>query len=358
MRKTSSLPTTHDVARLAGVSRATVSFVLNDRAEGRVAEETRKRVLTAAETLGYRPNRLATALSTGRTYTIGIFSSLKDARNVAETPGHFDPADFPGHYAKTVFLAVTLAAARTGLNTTLFLETPDIELRPEDVADGRVDGVVVFGMYNHHDWVRRVATLGIPCVEIGTRWGHCWVEADNTGGTHLAVEHLIGLGHRRIAHYIGLPPIPFIPSMQARVTGFRAVTAAAGIASEASPVVYQKEELALLFADSVPRHHQPTAIFTYNDAAAVEALDILQARGLRVPQDISLVGFDNEIRATTMRPALTTVQNPIDEIARTAVSLLLRQLESGHADPEGVTVPTSLILRDSTSPAPPIPGNP
>ena len=353
MAKISSLPTTHDVARIAGVSRATVSFVLNGRAKGRVSPQAQERVLAAAESLGYRPNRLATALSTGRTYTIGIVSQVGDSHNIADAPGRVhDVADFPGHYAKNVFLAVTLAAARVGLNATLFLEMLDLELKPEDVADGRVDGIVVFGMYSHHEWVQRVASLQVPCVEIGTRWGRFSVEADNIGGTRLAVEHLLGLGHRRIAHYIGLPAVPYIPTMAAREHGFREATAGAGIPPDDAPVVHQASELAALFAPSVPKREQPTAVYCYNDAAAIEARDVLEVQSLRVPRDVSLVGFDNELRAVAMRPALTTIQNPIDEIARNAIALLRRQIEEDDVAPERIVIPTHLVLRDSTA-APP-----
>ncbi|MES2464398.1 MAG: LacI family DNA-binding transcriptional regulator [Armatimonadota bacterium] len=353
-----NLPTSHDVARLAGVSRATVSFVLNGRARGRVSLEAQGRVRAAAESLGYRPNRLATALSTGRTSTIGIVCQVKDSVYIADVPGQkHDVADAPGHYAKNMFLAVTLAAARVGLNATLFLELLDLELKPEDVADGRVDGIVIFGMYSHHDWVKRVASLQMPCVEIGTRWGKWWVEADNSGGTRLALEHLLHLGHRRIAHYIGLPAVPFIPTMASRATTFRAVTTEAQIPLCDAPIVHGADYLAALFDTSVPSHRQPTAIFTYNDAAAVEALDVLTAHGLRVPDDVSLVGFDNEIRSVTMRPALTTVQNPIDEIARSAVGLLRREIEERSAAAEGIIVPTQLIIRESTAAvAAPTPG--
>lgn len=343
MRRSSAPPTTHDVARLAGVSRATVSFVLNGVSEGRVAPETQKRVLSAAATLGYRPNRLASALSTGRTYTIGIVSEVLDYRYVAATAAS---------YTKNMMLAVSVAAARAGLNALLFLETGELPLKPETVADGRVDGILVFGMYQSPEKVQKLATLGVPCVEIGTRWGNYYVEADNTGGARLAVEHLYDLGHRRIAHYIGLPPGITVPSSEQRRESFLQTAAELGLSEAKTPVAHEAADLAALFPGPAPCASDLTAIFCYNEAAAVEALDILRAAGRRVPEDVSLIGFDNELRGVVMRPALTTVVNPIDEIAIAAVGLLCRQM-AGEAEPqEAKVLPTSLIVRDSTAEPP------
>ena len=336
----SGVPTTEDVARVAGVSRATVSFVLNQRADGRITADTQARVLRAAQSLGYRRNRLATALSTGRAHAVGIVSEIKDFSDVAAS------ADV---YLKNVFLAVTLAAARAGLNAFLLLETPDLELRPEDVADGRVDGVIVFRMQDNDSWVPRVEALGLPCVEIGSCCGRYWVDVDNAGGAALAVEHLCGLGHRRIAYFARRPSTPLVPSPGRRLEGFRAAVTAAGIPDADAPVACTPEELGRLFGPDVAPDRRPTAVFCFSDGHALTALDLLTARGLRVPEDVSLVGFNSDVRAESVRPALTSVVNPVDEMARAAIGLLRRQMEGSALPEEGIVLPARLAVRQSTA---------
>lgn len=342
----SRIPTTEDVARAAGVSRATVSYVLNQQAEGRrIPPDTQARVLHAVQSLGYRRNRLATALSTGRTYTVGLVSEIKD---------HPDVAAWPAPYLKDLFLSVTLAAARAGLNAFLLLQTIDRDLKPEDVADGRVDGVIVFGMQGGDEWVRRVCALGLPCVEIGACRGRYWVDVDNVGGARLAVEHLLSLGHRRIAHFTRTFPSEFILSPRQRAQGFREAVVAAGLSEAEAPILMSAEELAMQFGLDTAPDRRPTALFCYSDYLALCAFDTLCTSGLRVPDDVSLVGFNNDLRAVTMRPELTTVVNPVDDVARAAVALLHRQMEGHNALPEeSVTLPTSLFIRDSTAPPPP-----
>jgi LacI family transcriptional regulator len=332
--------TSRDIARETGVSTATVSYVLSGRADARVSEKTRERVLAAAERLGYRRNALARALRTGRTYTLGVVCPLGSTRALGAS--RFI-------YAKDLLLAVSAAAARAGMSTTPLIRTREDPLLPEHLADGRFEGMILFGVYQADDWVRSVYATGLPCVEIGMVSGLHQVHADHRGGVRSAVEHLRGLGHRRICYWRGPEEVP---AARERAAGFLEGARDAGLPPDWAPVVTTAEETAALLA----RADRPTALVLYNDERAPQALDLIHAAGLRVPEDLSLVGFDNDVRATTVRPQLTTVQNPLDAMADAAIGLLQAQIAGVEVPVSLPPVPTRLVVRESTAPAAAGPG--
>lgn len=329
--------TSEDIARLTGVSRATVSYVINGRQDTRISPETRERILAVARETGYQRNRLAAALSTGRTNTVGVVThpnGFRDGRNT---------------YSKDMFLEISLAAARAKQNALMFLEPLVTEadgaepgLHPNDLSDGRVDGVIAFGYYDRVDWVRQVSDSGLPFVEIGSEVGRFSVLADNRGGIQQALEHLWALGHRRIAHWTHQQ---HVPSSAVRADSFRETLRAWGANEQECPFLYI-ETGSLEAALRGPR--PPTALVCFNDGMAADALDIIQAAGLRVPEDISLVGFDDDLRAVTTRPALTTVAMPLREMAQAAMTKLLEQVMAKEMQSSCTLVSTRLIVRDST----------
>ena len=330
--------TSEDIARATGVSRATVSYVLNNRPGMRISPETRARVLDAAQAVGYQPNRLAAALSTGRIHTVGLVTPPQGLTVRGTT------------YSQDLFLELSLAAAEAKMNALIFLEriaAPDAEtgLRPKDLMDGRVDGVIVFGQYDHPEWVEAVSETELPCVEIGSSWGRVSVHTDNRGGIRAGVEHLLALGHRRIAYW---SPERETPTVQTRAAGFRDTLRAHGIPAEATPLLFDATSETL--ASLLTRSDRPTAVMTFNDDMAVQALDVFLDLGLRVPEDVSLVGFDDDIRAVTARPQLTTVANPLRLMARTAMTKLMEQIEKRSREPSATYIPAHLVVRDSTAP--------
>lgn len=339
---TSPVVTTKDVARATSISATTVASILSGRDVVRVSEATRDRVLATAREMGYRRNGLASALRTGRTDTIGIVSPLAwgDVGDGLRAP-----------YLTQLLSAIGVAATRAGRNAMTFVETPFAELPAGAVADGRVDGVVLFGVAmdlpHAAAWVREMYDTGLPCVEIGSRYGRYQVHADNVGGARLAVRHLLGLGHRRIAYW---STFKRIVSSESRVEGFVSGTRAAGLSGEESPVIYTDEELRTLLR--LPADRRPTAVFCCNDSTAVAALDRIREAGLRVPEDVSLVGFDNGPYAEVMRPRLTSVENPLRAMAEAAVALILAQQEGGEVEPPCRLVETRLAVRESTAPPP------
>ncbi len=327
--------TAKDIAAFCGVSTATISYVLNDRATARVSEGTRQRVLEAAKVLGYRRNHLAAALRTGRMHTVGIVCPLP--------ADHSDRAKYT--YLKDLMIALSVASAERGLNSVFFVDRPLASLPLEEIADRRVDGAILFGMYEGDKWVQALYETRLPCVEIGSIYGPFHVLADNYNGGRQAAEHLLKLGHRRIANWTGMPGVV---SAESRGAGFRDALMEAGVRPEEAPVFDDGEVLKGLLR----KPDRPTAVFTYNDEHAVLALDTIHAAGLRVPQDISLMGFDNDLRAAVMRPALTTMQNPIAPMAEEAVRLLQGQIDGNATVDLTSLLPISLVKRDSTGPAP------
>lgn len=331
--------TSQDIARLTGVSRATVSYVVNGRLDTRISPETRDRILAVARETGYQRNLLAAALSTGRTNTVGVVThpnGFLDGRNT---------------YCQDLFLEISLAAARAKRNALMFLEPLVTEadgsapgLRPNDLSDGRVDGAVVFGHYDRTDWVQQVSESGLPFVEIGSEIGHISVLADNQGGIRQALEHLWGLGHRRIAYFTHQQSVP---SSQARAEGFRETLREWGADERDCPIVFAETD-GLRTALCDPK--RPTGLLCFNDGMAVDALDIIHDLGLSVPQDISLVGFDDDLRAITARPQITTVAQPLREMAQLAMEKLLEQVDTKTTKPSRDVVPTRLVVRSSTAP--------
>lgn len=325
--------TTQDIARASGVSTATVSYVLTGRTGVRISQKTRDRVLETARRLQYRPNGLATALRKGRTNTLGIVApfSVAGATSFSQLV-----------YGKDLTLALTFSAARAGMGVMVYVDTCEFPLRPEQVTDRRVDGVILSGTYGAQQWIDSVRASNTPFVEIGTAFGEWQVHSDNRQGARLAAQHLLSLGHRKIAYWRG--PDSSL-SARERAESFTNEVVAAGISPSNCPLVYEAEEIEVLFS----QRDRPTALFTYNDKRAIDALHLFRKLAIRVPQDVSLVGFDDDVRASSSIPPLTTIQSPVEQLAAAATDLLLRQIDGESPPLEPIRIPTHLIVRESTA---------
>ncbi|BCM92031.1 HTH-type transcriptional repressor CytR [Abditibacteriota bacterium] len=336
-RVADSTVTAKDIAALTGVSTTTVSSILSGRNVVRVAEATRQLVLSTAQEKGYRRNQLATALRTGRTNTIGIVSPLtwSGVEDIRHT------------YLTKLLTAISVAGSRAGMNAMTFIDSPFHDLRPDKVADGRVEGVVLFGLPTHiegsGDWVRELEAMGLPLVEIGSRHSHYQVHADNFGGAGLAAKHLIELGHRRIGYFQSTDQRV---SIKNRLDGFMTVLREAGIPPEHTPVVEGGDEFQALLRSP----QRPTAFFCSTDRMALLAYNYLREAGLRVPEEISVVGFDNSIVSEVVWPPLTSVDNPLTAMAEAAISLLVSQLEKREIPSPQLMIETHLEVRGSTAP--------
>ena len=311
-----------DVAKLAGVSVTTVSHVLNDTPQMRVAGETRARVRAAAKTLGYGPNRAARALRTNRSGLIGLLSE-----EIATTP-----------HAGRIILGAQNAAREHDLTLVIVnAERESGDSHKDDVQtliDRQVEAVLYATMY-HRQVSLPVNLQGLPAVLIDSTDRAGLVPAvvpDEVGGAVAAVTHLVEAGHRRIGF---LNNDDDVPATHERLVGFRQVLGAHDIPVDESLIVQAPSETLPGYAlarEVLSRPGRPTALFCYNDRMAMGAYRAATELGLDIPRHLSIVGFDNqELIAANLFPGLTTVALPHYEMGAWAIDTLVHLLR-GEAE--------------------------
>jgi LacI family transcriptional regulator len=329
--------TIRQIADLAGVSIATVSRVLNGR--GDVSDETRELVSRVIRENGYTANRSARGLSAGRTGLVGILV----------------PLVYPAYFSAIVAGAAQALSER---DLQIVLSPTgaehDREVSVLDRLHALTDGALIILPEESSEELERLLDGGYrfvvldPLMPLDERIPA--VSAAHTSGADQAIRHLLELGHRRIAHITG--PLGWVATEDRR-RGYRAALASAGILPDpvleiqAEPEIRPGREAALRLLELPER---PTAIFAFNDNIAIGAIQAARARGLRVPDDVSIVGFDDVEHATIVTPMLTTVRQPLAEMGRTAVSLLNRLLERQNFETLHIELATRLVVRDSTAP--------
>jgi LacI family transcriptional regulator len=328
--------TIRDIADLAGVSIATVSRVLNDRPD--VAPETRETVLQVVREHGFSTNRGARGLSSGRTGMIGLTLPL-----VADA--YFGPI------LSGAAEALYESDMRIVLAPTLHEHDREVSLL-ERLMRGTTDGAILMLPEESAEELRTLQRQGFPFVIVDPREappdGIACVSAMHAAGAKQATEHLLSLGHRRIGAVAG---VPGWYATEERLIGFRAALAGAGILLEL--VVHSDWRIPggtaaterLLALDD-----PPTAIFAFNDNVAIGALHAAHARGFSVPEDLSVVGFDDTEQAVIVTPQLTSVRQPLAELGRTGVSLLTRLIEGQRVEALRMELSTTLVVRESTAP--------
>ncbi|MDQ3556052.1 MAG: LacI family transcriptional regulator [Gemmatimonadota bacterium] len=329
--------TSRDVARLAGVSQPTVSLVLGGNPRARVADATRTRVLRAAEELGYRPNLLARGLVRQRSYAVGVL--VPDLAN----PFFAEVVRGVERVAAGQGYAVLLSDAR---------ETPP-EKQLEALRARLVDGVILEGIGAALLSNRALDGLNVVLIdEPSERWPG--VASDALSAGRLVAEHLLGLGHRAFG-FVG--PATDVFSFRMRERGFfsalrdAGVRPASGWVRRAPPTVGGGEAaMRKLLAEK----QRPTAVFCVNDLIALGALKASLVKGVRVPEQLSLMGCDDIEMARVVTPELSTVAVPTREMGARAARLLLRQIgdDAGAGPRPSRLLPVHLVLRGTTAPAP------
>jgi LacI family transcriptional regulator len=339
-------PTLKDVARQAGVSLVTASTVVNASCPGRpVAEETRERVLEAARSLRYSPNVMARGLKRVRLDSLGIAFHSMNPEQVSSD-----------HYSNNVLRGILLVAHQAGYNVVHFHKPwHDARQSAANFRDQGIDGFLVVAPTAESDMVSGLAGLGIPIVVISSssdQHGVPSVDVDNTKGARLAVEHLLSLGHRKIAH---LMDDATNYDTRTRRDTFIAVMAEAGIA--VPPEYLSEGGRSYTFESFHDQAHAllslpdpPTAIFTTNDSIAFRVYDTAQEMGVRIPDDLSVVGFDDSNQATWVNPTLTSVSQPVYEMAAKATQLLIQLVEGNPVINETIWYEPQLTVRLSTAP--------
>jgi DNA-binding LacI/PurR family transcriptional regulator len=329
-----SRPTIVDVAKRAGVSKSLVSLVM--RGAPNVSDEKRERVLRIAAALGYRPNAVARSLVRQRTNLLGVL--LSDLHN----PFFAEVIDgIQAEAAARGYRTIIGTGDRVELSEARALDTM-LELR----AEGLILASPILPMRRIAEASREVPTV---LVARGSRSSSVdSVANDDTAGAALAVGHLASLGHRRIAHIDGGDGA----GARERRRGYERAMERHGLAREARVVAgsYTEEGgwrgVAALFS----RGMAPTAVFAANDLAAIGTLSALAEKGKRVPEDVSVVGYDNTALAAVHHIHLTTVDQPRPEMGRTAVSLILERLDGERRIARHLLMPPSLVVRGTTAP--------
>jgi LacI family transcriptional regulator len=335
--KDGSRATLRDVARIAGVHPGTVSRALNPATEALVRDETVQRVRQVAEELGYRPNPLARGLKTNRSYTIGVI--VPDIQNPLFPPIIRGLDDRLGEAGYTPLIANT--------DNDPVRERVDFEA----MRTRAVDGFVTATARLDHELLDEVVGRGTPLVLVNRRVEDGSLpsaSADDRAGVRLAVEHLVALGHQRIAHLAGPQDVS---TGHQRFEGFRESMAAAGLDPSLVRVgrAFTEPEGARLCEELLAAGEPVTAIVAGNDLMALGCYDVFAARGIDCPREISVVGFNDMPFADRFAPPLTTVRIPHYEIGVAAAQLLLDILQGNEDGPDEVVLAPELIVRGSTA---------
>jgi DNA-binding LacI/PurR family transcriptional regulator len=334
-RVTGRGPSMADVAAAAGVSHQTVSRVLNG--SELVRDDTRARVLAAIAELGYRRNNAARLLATNRSGRIGMISAHL---------GFYGPS--------TIAVAVQEAGHRAGYDVSLVavsdFDAASLHSAVERLLDEAVEAIVI--AVAHRTSLERALSLELPVPVVlaqGVASGQPMAAGiDQEAGGEMATDHLLGLGHEHVAHVTG--PLDWIEAGQRRAGWHRAherrgLLPGPELAGDWS--ARSGYEAGLRIAED----HSVTAVFAANDAMALGLFRALQQRGRRVPEDVSVVGFDDVPEAEYLWPSLTTVRQELDRLGERAVDLTLRALQGEPSPTEELLAP-ALLLRESTAPPP------
>lgn len=332
--------TAQDVAKLARVSQSAVSRAFTPGAS--VSEDTRNRVMIAAKTLGYRPNAMARSLITRRSRIIALVMSYLE-----------------NQFYPLVIEKLSQSLQKQGYHVLMFIsEGDETDHVLDEILQYQIDGVVMASAMLSPLLARQCADVGVPVVlfnrvpatDAVARHTTCSVTSDNRRGGALVAELLLARGHRRIAFLAGLEKSS---TNLDRERGFVDALAQAGMTVWRCAVGHYsfaraQDATRELFA---PPGERPDAVFVANDHMAIAAMDVLRGElGLRVPQDVSVVGFDDVPQAAWGAYRLTTVVQSVERMVEATVRLLHEQMEP-NAQPRNVVVPCELVERDSVRPA-------
>ncbi|NRF94514.1 LacI family DNA-binding transcriptional regulator [Paenibacillus frigoriresistens] len=329
-------PTIYDVAQAAGVSIATVSKVINET--GRISDKTRKHVFSIMEQLNYQPSMVASALTGKSTYTIGL--TLPDLANpfFAEIARSIEDR---GHeYGFSVFICSTD-------------NDPDKEVKYLSLlTQKRVDGIISATRIQNDQFLKKLIQQNIPIALITGEMPTLAVDTvmvDDYLGGFQAGNHLVELGHKRIA--IVVEDMDNMSNRE-RIRGCKQAMANAGLYLDEQLVItggFTVESGKSAMSNLLLLEERPSAVFACNDLLAIGAIRAAREQGMQLPADLSVVGFDNTILATLIDPPLTTIGQPIQEIGRRAVDLLVQEIKGEKVLKQRVVLLPELVLRNSST---------
>ncbi len=327
-----------DIAQMAGVSKTTVSRVMNNQPG--VKEETRTRVLEAIEKLMYTPNQAARALVTRRTNVIGVIYNELDVSVYIELANHLE------RYAKKFDYNVVFCSTNDNFESKLkYIRY---------FTGGAADGLILFcSDTKDKELVQKIKASSFPFVMIENHFSDININniiIDNVNGARKAVQHLAELGHKRVAHITG--NMEHRASVD-RLQGYLAAVKDFGLLSIPEYIIETdagKDSGYFAIDKLIHLEQPPTAIFTFNDVIGYEVVKRLTELGIRVPQDISIVGFDNITEVLNYIPSsvlLTSMKQPMDLVAQKAIELIIKNIENNSLEPQLVSFDTCLTHGNS-----------
>ncbi len=330
-----------DIAKLSRVSRSTVSRVIND--DPNVRESTRQRVQEVIRQMNFQPNLAARSLAAGKTKVIGLVIPMGVSTM------------FTDPYFPMLIKGVSAACNANDYSVMLWLAEPEYERRTinQVLHNGMIDGVVVASVLMDDLIVQALVRSNMPFVLIGrhpTMAQVSYVDVDNRGSSRQLIQHLIGLGYRRIATITGAQNMI---AGSDRLLGYMEGLSQNGIPIEMELIVpgnFSEEGGYAAMQKLLP--HRPQAVFVASDTMAVGALRAIQQTGLTVPDEIALAGFDDMPFAEHLSPPLTTVYQPVHETGMRAAETLFDLLADPESGPIHVTMPTEIVIRQSSGAGP------
>ena len=329
--------TIEDVAREAGVSTATVSRAL--RGLPNVAPSTRERILQVARDLEYAIDSQASSLASGRSMTVGIVMPLADQWFYSKVATSAEVV-----LAAEGYDVIRYSLASLGDRTEIFRRL---------ISSRRVDGLLMLNIMLTRENLDYLAKTGCPVVTVETQTERFpSVSTDNVAAARVATQHLVNLGHRQIAVISGLPddPMEFSIPLE-RERGYRSVLREHGIEIRPElnvPGNFSLEGGAEAMTHLLAIQQPPTAVFAFSDEMAIAAIKIIRDAGLQIPEDISVIGFDDHDISAYLN--LTTIRQPVSQYGERAGKMLLRMLAGDLGEIPHLTLPTKLIMRDTTGP--------
>jgi LacI family transcriptional regulator, galactose operon repressor len=332
-----------DLARATGLSKMTVSRALND--SGYVSAPSRKKVLAAARQLNYRLNYIGRNLNQNRTGMLGIITPLEGLIGTY----------YFGQVVKGVQLALVGTDYHIAHYDSLSADFNDGQKCAQLCYQKRVDGLIVIAPTRHDRFVKTFADLSVPLVVVGGAPRDkkiSYIDVDNFGGASAVIDHLIGLGHRKIGFVAG--PKTLHDSCE-RELAFRKGLARRGIRVNEKWVIQGSYETRKAFHAALhllSSRDRPTAVFAANDLMALGVLDAARILGISVPQELSIAGFDDIDAATGVQPPITTVRQPMQRMGKKAVEYILELVAKGNQKSHLIhqKLTAQLIVRQSTGP--------
>jgi DNA-binding LacI/PurR family transcriptional regulator len=326
-----------DIARMAGVSTTTVSRALSGSAL--VNKATRKRVTELARSLNYTVNAGAKELRLGHSNTVAVVVPY----NINMRQALSDP------FFLGILGSIADALTERGYDMLVSrIDEENLHLASTPYDSGRAMGIILIGQWHHHDHLNQLAVRGVPLVVWGAQLPnqlYCTVGCNNIEGGRLATEHLLARGRRRVAFFGDTD----LPEVAQRYEGYRQALADAGVAFDpalVSRASFLAESARAAVTQLKAQEIGFDAIFACSDLLAMSAISALRDLGLRVPQDVSVVGYDDVLLAAHYHPPITTVRQPIDAGGRALVTALLSFLD--NVVPRSQVLPTELIVRSSS----------